>query len=121
AVAASIPLKNVHFCCIADLEGILALCNETETEISEFLDFCADEEEAPETAKFEMRQHIQAYAEKLASEKNSPIGSDRLVENFEYLTSELADKMSKSRQYWNEGLVKAPEFLQYLRIVKELV
>ncbi|EJG0713348.1 hypothetical protein ACIL2W_003257 [Vibrio parahaemolyticus] len=121
AVADRVPLKNVHFCCVADLEGILALCNETETELSAFLDFCADEEEAPETAKFEMRQHIQAYAEKLAAEKGSPIGSDRLTASFEYLTSELADKMSKSKRYWNEGLVKAPEYLQYLSIVKELV
>ncbi|CAM3260879.1 hypothetical protein [Vibrio diazotrophicus] len=121
AVAGKIPLKNVHFCCVADLEGILALCNETETEINEFLDFCSIEEETPETAKFEMRQHIQAYAKKLASEKSSPIGSDRLVENYKYLTSELAGKMSKSRQFWNKGLVKAPEFLQYLKIVKELV
>ncbi len=121
AVAGRVPLKNVHFCCVADLEGILALCNETETELSEFLDFCADEEEAPETAKFEMRQHIQAYAEKLAAEKSSPIGSARLTASFDYLTSELADKMSKSKRYWNEGLVKAPEYLQYLSIVKELV
>lgn len=121
AVADRIPLKNIHFCCIADLEGILALCKETDTEISEFLDFCAVEEEAPETAKFEMRQHIQAYAESKAAEKTSPIGSDRLVESYQYLTSELAEKMSMSREYWNQGLAKAPEFLQQLSIVKELV
>ena len=121
AVAGKIPLKNVHFCCVADLEGILALCNETETEISEFLDFCNIEEETPGTSKFEMRQHIQAYAEKLASEKISPIGSDRLVENYKYLTSELAGKMSKSQQYWSEGSVKIPIYLQHLRKIKELV
>ena len=121
AVAGKIPLKNVHFCCVADLEGILALCNETETEISEFLDFCNIEEETPGTSKFEMRQHIQAYAEKLASEKISPIGSDRLVENYKYLTSELAGKMSKSQQYWSEGFVKIPIYLQHLSKIKELV
>lgn len=121
AVAGNIPLKNVHFCCVADLEGILALCNETETEISDFLDFCNIAEEAPETSKFEMRQHIQAYAEKLASEKSSPIGSDRLIENYKYLTSELADKMSKSQQYWGEGSVKIPIYFQHLRKIKELV
>ncbi len=121
AVAGKIPLKNVHFCCVGDLEGILALCNEIGTEISEFLDFCASEEEDPATAKFEMRQHIQAFSGNLSSDKRSPIGNDRLVKNYQYLTSELADKMTKSRQYWNKGLVKAPEFLQQLRFIKELV
>ncbi|WP_345874488.1 GapS1 family protein [Shewanella algae] len=121
AVAGRIPLKNIHFCCVADLEGILALCNETETEISDFLDFCAAEEEVPETAKFEMRQHIQVYAAKLSSDKSSPIGTDKLVKNHEYLTSELANKMLKSSQYWKEGLVKIPAFLQQIKIIKELV
>lgn len=121
AVAENIPLKNVHFCCVADLEGILSLCNQTGTDITDFLDFCATENESPKTAKFDMRQNIQAYAEHLVSDSKSPIGTGRLKDTYDCLTSELHDKISESQRYWNKGLNKLPEFAESMRIIKELL
>ncbi|ELR66960.1 hypothetical protein C942_04664 [Photobacterium marinum] len=114
AIEGQIPLENVHFCSVADFEGILALCSDTGADLHEFLDYCADEENSPETAKFEMRQHIQSFGEHKMAERPSPIGSDRVVSNAKQLYADLEERMDISRKHWNEGLERAPEFLMKL-------
>ncbi|WP_455168461.1 GapS1 family protein [Alkalimarinus alittae] len=98
-----IPLGNIHFVCVEDLEGVLGLCDEKNTYLHHFLDFCSQQNRSPETQKFDVRQHIISYAQSIGSSYSSPVGSPRLLKDNNYLVSYLIGLMKESETYWRMG------------------
>lgn len=44
-------------------------------------------------------------------ERANPLGSEKLINDFNRLHDELMDKINASRRHWNKGIGKVPEFL----------
>ncbi len=106
-----VPLKNSHFCCITSFESILDVCKQAGTELHDFLDYCADTDSNRETMRFDMRQHINEYGKLHNVERENPIGSEKLINDFNYLCDELMKKINISKLHWNKGMDRVPEFL----------
>ncbi|MCF7497629.1 hypothetical protein L3V35_21820 [Vibrio sp. L5-1] len=106
-----ILIEHSHFCCITSFESMLDVCNQAGTQLSAFLDYCAEKDAQQATARFDMRQHINEYGKLHNVERANPLGSERLINDFNKLHDELMDKINASQRYWNKGIDKVPEFL----------
>lgn len=116
-VQGKLPLDNVHFCGVSDLESILAVCKASGTELEDFFDFCTLEESDPLTAKFMIKQHVEAYMRKHCVE-SIQFGTERLNSVIDELSSKVNMSVQTSQSYWKQG-----EFLtgNYLQLKNELL
>ncbi|WP_368873494.1 GapS1 family protein [Shewanella algae] len=111
--AGKIPLANVHFLSIENFEAITQVCKDKDVPLYEFLDFCKTSSEAPKTQKFDMSQHIAAFAEHIGSSYSYPIGSALVEQSFANFESKLSNILGTSEAYWRQGGTrKIPEFLK---------
>lgn len=106
-----IPLENIHFCSISDLEGILVICKEKHTNMVDFLSFCTSSEKCNETANFDMRQNILSYSQRFNGEVVIPICSESITKSYEKLHIKLVSFIDESSEYWggrvNEMVTKS--------------
>ncbi|MCY9862038.1 hypothetical protein OTK49_05780 [Vibrio coralliirubri] len=118
-VSGCIPLENIHFCSIAELEGITAICTKSGTSIPDFLQYCTEQNQDSVTAKFEMRQQLESFIKECDMEHGAPIGSQQVYQDYETLMNEGQQAIAESKQYWREGGTdKALEYLQKLAQLK---
>ncbi|GLX86101.1 hypothetical protein tloyanaT_23540 [Thalassotalea loyana] len=101
-----LPAENIHFCGIHDLEGIVHVCEETNTSLCDFLRFCGNQQKSADTRKFDMRQHIWAFSSTHNLNNNSPIGSSASKEAKDRIFDGLIDMMKKNQTYWEKGWVR---------------
>lgn len=101
-VKGNLPLDNVHFCGVADLEGILSACKAAGTGLDDFFDFCTIEESDPHTAKFMIKQHLEEYRKKHRL-KLMLYGTGRLNSAIEDLNSKVYLTKKTSLNYWRQG------------------
>ncbi|EPW6542201.1 GapS1 family protein [Vibrio vulnificus] len=106
-----ILIENSHFCCITSFESILDVCNQAGTQLSHFLDYCAEKDKQKATARFDMRQHINEYGKLHNVDRSNPLGSEKLISDFNELYEDLMDKIKSSQRHWSKGIAKVPEFL----------
>lgn len=106
-----LPLDNVHFCGVAELENILAACRAAGTSLDNFLDFCTVEEADPHTAKFMIKQHIEAYKKKHNIEQMA-FGTDRLNTVIDELSSKAHLSIQTSQKYWKQGSFLMDDYIQ---------
>ncbi|TDM54071.1 hypothetical protein [Aliivibrio fischeri] len=119
-VASRIPEENIHFCSIAELEGILCLCEKLQTvNLGDFMKFCTVNNSKFETRMFEMRQHIESFAEEKGIQVSTPIGTDFSTKEFSKLMDVTVEKIEFSKNYWRvDGINKIPEFMKKLNLIK---
>jgi hypothetical protein len=114
-VEAKIPIENIHFCSIAELEGMIAISVEASTSIPNFLEYCTQQNKTTATAKFEMRQHLDSFITLKGLAHGVPIGSQIVYSDYEKLMDKAQEAMTESKRYWRDGgIAKAPEFLHKL-------
>jgi len=106
-----ISIEHAHFCCITSFESMLDVCNQAETQLSDFLDYCAEKDAQQATSRFDMRQHINEYGKLHKVERANPLGSEKLISDFNRLHDELMGKIEDSRRHWSMGIAKVPELL----------
>lgn len=111
ALNSQVLIEHSHFCCITSFESMLDVCNQAGTKLSDFLDYCAEKDAQQTTARFDMRQHINEYGKLHNVERANPLGSEKLINDFNNLHDELMEKINASRRHWNKGIAKVPEFL----------
>lgn len=112
-----INIENIYFCSVADLESILVLCNEVNTNIFEFLKHCVVSDSKPETGKFHMTQHIESFAE-LNKLKERANFSNLILTEFDNNHQELMQCVDKSRKFWQQSMSNIPYFLRCVREIK---
>ncbi|EKO5152839.1 hypothetical protein ACHELR_004113 [Vibrio fluvialis] len=100
ALGDCLEIENVFIASVADFEGILDVCKESQTTIDQFLAYCSKQQSQKATSKFVMRMHIQEYGKLHQLERSSPVGSKAIIDDFEQIHSELVRKMSESQNYW---------------------
>lgn len=96
-----IPLENIHFCSISDLEGILVICKEKNTNMVDFLSFCTLNEKCNETANFDMRQNILSYSKRFDGDVAIPMCSESIAKKYEDLHGRLSSFINESSKYWD--------------------
>ncbi|MDX7829203.1 hypothetical protein SJR89_19245 [Aeromonas caviae] len=114
-VKRNIPLGNIHFCCISDLEVILSVCKQTKTNLVDFLEFCTKLENDSNTSKFDIRQCVHAYARNITGSALIPICSESISMVYDDLYSKLCSVIKSSQEYWGgrvEELVLKSEFIK---------
>ncbi|MGD8110675.1 hypothetical protein [Vibrio sp. TRT 17S01] len=47
-----IPIENIHFCSIAELEGMIAICVEASTSIPNFLEYCTQQNKTKQNGSY---------------------------------------------------------------------
>lgn len=115
----NIPIENVYFICIEDFEGLLLLCKNNTVSLGEFLDFCVAQDSNPLTAKFDVRQHINAFAKQIVAKNEGPIGTNRLLDAKEHLFDLLITANEESNSYWRKGgMALIPEFVNKTELLK---
>ncbi|MBO0409091.1 GapS1 family protein [Aeromonas hydrophila] len=106
-----IPLDNIHFCSISDLEGILVICKEKHTNMVDFLSFCTSNEKCKETANFDMQQNILSYSQRFNGDVVIPICSESTAKRYEKLHRKLVCVIDEASKYWggrvNEMVAKS--------------
>ncbi|MFZ3464559.1 GapS1 family protein [Vibrio harveyi] len=100
ALGDSLALENVFITSVADFEGIVDVCKESETTIAQFLTYCSEQQSQQATSKFLMRMHINEYGKLHKLKRYSPIGSEAIIDDFNQMHSELVSKMHKSQDHW---------------------
>ncbi|EJH2587905.1 hypothetical protein NDL33_000607 [Vibrio parahaemolyticus] len=100
ALGDSLSLENVFIASVADFEGMVDVCKESNTTIDQFLAYCSQQQSQQATSKFTMRMHIQEYGKLHQLERCSPVGSDAVIDDFEQIHTELVRKMRESQNYW---------------------
>lgn len=116
-----ILLENIFFICTEDFEAILGLCDETGFPLHEFLDFCVSENRKVYTQKFITRQHIEAFAKKIGSIHNSPIGCIRLLKANDEIYNKVNKIFKMSNNYWKGGHQQLLEINQYVNFLNNLL
>ncbi|ELY1986592.1 hypothetical protein SL034_001617 [Vibrio harveyi] len=117
-----IPIENIHFCSIAELEGMIAICVEVSTSIPNFLEYCTQQNKTAATAKFEMRQHLESFIALKGLDHGVPIGSQIVYSDYEKLMDRAHEAMTESKRYWRDGgMAKASEFLHKLELLQKQI
>lgn len=115
-----IPIEHVYFVSIDDFEGIMKLCKDSSTTVSEFLSFCVEQDSRPETRKFDTRQHITAYTEVKEIERKGPIGTDHIIERKQEIFEHLEEAIRVSRSHWIDSNISGlPSYCTSHDLLKE--
>jgi len=119
AINGQIEVEKIHFCSISDFETILMICNQTNSTIFQFLDFCIESEKRPDTGKFHMTQYIQSFAEHKGLESFYHYSNQVKLEfkkNHDYMKALIEE----SRNFWKKGEVNIPYFYECIMKVQPI-
>ncbi|EGR0032506.1 hypothetical protein FUB09_03935 [Vibrio parahaemolyticus] len=100
ALGDCLALENVFIASVADFEGMVDVCKESNTTIDQFLAYCSKKQSQQATSKLTIRMHIHEYGKLHQLERWSPVGSTAIIDDFEQIHSELLRKMRESQNYW---------------------
>ncbi|MCF7477082.1 hypothetical protein L3V32_10305 [Vibrio sp. J2-4] len=100
ALGDCLALENVFIASVADFEGMVDACKESNTTIDQFLSYCSKKQSQQAISKFTIRMHIHEYGKLHQLERWSPVGSTAIIDDFEQIHSELLRKMRESQNYW---------------------
>jgi|GEM_PF-1455766 len=111
AINGQIEVEKIHFCSVSDFETIIMICNQTNSTIFQFLDFCIEPEKRPDTGKFHMTQHIQSFAEHKGL-KSFYHFSEQVKLEFKKNHDYMKALIEESRSFWKQGEVNIPYFYE---------
>ena len=71
-----IPLENIYFMSIREFEGVMKACADTSSPLAFFLNYCTKQDADPQTACFDVFQHLSRFVQLYSDASGTPIGSE---------------------------------------------
>lgn len=117
AINGQIEIEKIHFCSVSDFETILTVCNQSNSTMFEFLDYCVKSEQKSETRKFHMTQHIESFAEHKGLDGFYSL-SDQIKLEIKQNHNYMMTLIEKSKNFWKQGVVNIPYFYECIRRIQ---
>jgi len=114
----TIPLENVYFCCIEDFEGMIKSCDDSGSDLSEFLSRCVDRDSIFSDRKMFMRQHLEDFCVEKNLGYSGPIGSEIVLNDINRKLNSTALSIEGNLIYWKRGGTRLLN--TYLKLLRQI-